>query len=168
MGGTGSGTWRRQNTKRMVEHALALEISRCRKILHVPGSGKLFHRSRSDHWIFIDFEITCKEGRRTLTLNYRDRTADPIQTTILLQSTPLHFGGERWWFTCPMVNDEVACSRRVAKLYVPPGERIFGCRTCHELAYHSSQTAHMLERYYSPTAREKRLEEYRRIFRECH
>ena len=156
MGRVGSGTWKRQNTKRIVDDALALEMSRFRKLLHAPNSGKLLHRSLSGDWYDMNFEVAWKDERRSLTLNYRNRTGDPNQTTILLQSTPLHFGGERWWFTCPMVNDEVACSRRVAILYLPPGERYYGCRGCHHLAYHSSQTAHMLERFCNPEARRKR------------
>jgi hypothetical protein len=29
--------------------------------------------------------------------------------------------------------------RRVGKLYLPPGERYFGCRCCHRLTYRSVQ-----------------------------
>ena len=31
------------------------------------------------------------------------------------------------------------CNRRVAKLYLPPGGRYFGCRLCHGLTYKSAQ-----------------------------
>jgi len=31
------------------------------------------------------------------------------------------------------------CRRRVAKLYVPPGGHLFGCRHCYDLTYKSSQ-----------------------------
>ena len=58
---------------------------------------------------------------------------------IKLQTTPCHFGGERWWFICPLVKNDQACNRRVGKLYLPPGGRYFGCRHCHDLTYRSSQ-----------------------------
>jgi hypothetical protein len=50
----------------------------------------------------------------------------PITTT-----TP-NYGGERFWFVCPLYKDGVQCGRRVAKLY---GGRWFGCRHCHDLSY---------------------------------
>jgi hypothetical protein len=37
------------------------------------------------------------------------------------------------------VADDVPCDRRVAKLYLPPGGRYFGCRECYRLTYRSAQ-----------------------------
>jgi hypothetical protein len=34
----------------------------------------------------------------------------------------------------------VNCGRRVAKLYLPPGSRYFGCRVCRRLTYYRAQT----------------------------
>lgn len=53
-------------------------------------------------------------------------------------SSPCRFGGVRWWIVC-------TCGRRVLKVYRPPGELRFACRTCHELTYTSSQEAHRFE-----------------------
>jgi hypothetical protein len=47
-----------------------------------------------------------------------------------LHSTPLNFGGVRWWFSCPR------CRRRCAKLYLPRASA-FLCRKCHNLTYES-------------------------------
>ena len=58
---------------------------------------------------------------------------------IELQSTSLPWGGLRWWFTCPLILGDDACGRRVAKLYLPPGQRFFGCRHCYNLTYSSQQ-----------------------------
>src|SRR5262249_38010382 len=33
------------------------------------------------------------------------------------------------------------CERRVGRLYLPPGERAFGCRSCYNLTYRSTQTS---------------------------
>ena len=50
---------------------------------------------------------------------------------VYLHSTPLHFGGVRWWFSCPR------CWRRCAKLYLRGS--LFGCRVCLNLTYESCQ-----------------------------
>ena len=51
----------------------------------------------------------------------------------LFSGASTEFGGERWWFTCPLKVNDVNCNRRVGKLYLPPGANYFGCRSCHEL-----------------------------------
>lgn len=43
-----------------------------------------------------------------------------------------HFGGLRYFVTCP-------CGRRTVKLYLPPGGTRFRCRECHGLTYESRQ-----------------------------
>ncbi len=62
-----------------------------------------------------------------------------MELPIRLETTPLHFGGHRWWGICPLVVNNVPCNRRVGKLYLPPGDRYFGCRHCHRLTYRSAQ-----------------------------
>jgi hypothetical protein len=52
---------------------------------------------------------------------------------VMLQTTPCHYGGMRYWFICPAVG----CSRRVALLYL--GDKIFACRHCYQLAYQSQR-----------------------------
>jgi hypothetical protein len=44
-----------------------------------------------------------------------------------------HLGGKRFWFVC-------ACGTRAGRLYLPPGQRVFGCRDCCNLTYRSAQT----------------------------
>lgn len=62
----------------------------------------------------------------------------PISQSIALDSTQPHFGGLRWWFKCPMIQDgRSPCLRRVRKLYLV--HETFGCRTCHDLTYQSCQ-----------------------------
>lgn len=57
-------------------------------------------------------------------------------------STPLPWGGRRWWFACPLVRDNVPCGRRCGKLYLPPGASYVGCRRCHRLTYASRRESH--------------------------
>jgi hypothetical protein len=59
---------------------------------------------------------------------------------ISITSTPTRIGGPRHWFGCPIRHRGRSCGRRVKKLYLPPGEQVFGCRICHDLTYKSVQT----------------------------
>lgn len=52
----------------------------------------------------------------------------PIQ----LQVTPCHYGGSRYWFTCPN------CDGRVATLFIT-SNLLFQCRKCQKLNYTSQQ-----------------------------
>jgi hypothetical protein len=61
---------------------------------------------------------------------------------IPLTSTIPNYGGLRWWFLCPMSKDGVLCNRRTSRLYLPSGEKYFGCRQCHDLTYMSCQDSH--------------------------
>ncbi|OGV95737.1 hypothetical protein A2W24_01135 [Microgenomates group bacterium RBG_16_45_19] len=60
-----------------------------------------------------------------------------LDYTAQLVTTPCNYGGVRYWFICPLVVSGQACNRRVSKLYLPPGGKYFGCRTCHNLTYRS-------------------------------
>ena len=55
-----------------------------------------------------------------------------------MTTTP-NYGGRRWWFICPLSRDDGGPPRRVAKLYLPPGEKYFGSREGYELTYESCQ-----------------------------
>lgn len=71
-----------------------------------------------------------------------------------LETTPCNFGGERWWFRCPLVKSGTPCERRCFKLYCPPGGDYFGCRECYDLTYRSAQTAHEFDTLYAHIADE--------------
>jgi hypothetical protein len=49
--------------------------------------------------------------------------------------------GCRWWLRCPAILGAGGFCRRARKLYLPPGRRVFGCRTCHGLTYACRQAA---------------------------
>lgn len=40
-----------------------------------------------------------------------------------------------WWFVCPNRPQGTPCNRQVAKLYLPPSGRTFGCRFCYGFTY---------------------------------
>jgi len=52
---------------------------------------------------------------------------------VLLDSTPCHYGGERWWFICPDTGE------RVGKLYLAGRPPYFASRKAHNLTYRSCQ-----------------------------
>lgn len=54
-----------------------------------------------------------------------------LDYAVSLQTTGCHFGGKRYWFSCPAVG----CGKRVAVLYL--SNRYFACRKCYQLAYSS-------------------------------
>jgi hypothetical protein len=64
---------------------------------------------------------------------------------VLLHSTPMRFGGVRWWFSCPR------CSARCAKLYRPKGSK-FLCRICHDLTYQSCMEGKSTDRLLASVA----------------
>lgn len=64
---------------------------------------------------------------------------DALDSPVRLTTTLPRFGGQRWWFVCPLVVTGRPCDRRVGKLYLPPGGRYFGCRHCYRLTYRSCQ-----------------------------
>jgi len=75
-----------------------------------------------------------------LTYQYQRQAGDPAEAVeywLQLLTTPQHYGGVRWWFRCPLAVNDEPCARRVRKLYLPPGEKFFGCTHCHQLTYES-------------------------------
>ena len=63
-----------------------------------------------------------------LRLRY-NADGERVDCMVRLVSTRPNYGGRRWWFVCPLVG------RRVAKLYLPPGGRLFGSREAYGLTY---------------------------------
>ena len=55
---------------------------------------------------------------------------------VRLVTTRPNYGGLRWWFLCP-VSAQRGIEKRAAKIYLPPGAKVFGCREAHDLTYQS-------------------------------
>jgi hypothetical protein len=147
MGGYGSSRWGSYMKKEIVENCRTLSIFELRHDgLLGPRSWqegvliwpKVNSREDQDR---IGFVLDTQSDMPTMRLIYEVGRWDkePVDLVVQLQTTPCFFGGQRWWFTCPLTKNGQPCERRVAKLYLPPGGRYFGCRDCHELVYQSSQ-----------------------------
>jgi len=141
-----------KGVKTTVERCATLDVNRLAKAgaLQVGVRGNV--RLGDGEGASVAFRTRAgPAGGRLLQISYAlpgSSEGDPedVVIPIRLQTTRPHLGGVRWWFTCPLISNGVACERRMAKLYLPPRDRLFGCRTCHDLTYRSCQQAHQTER----------------------
>jgi hypothetical protein len=151
MGGPGSGNWFRwQGSKPIVESCYVLDVLR---LMHGPnplrvGLGGTI--TWSDNIIgevraAISFSVMPAGDGQLLELKYKVND-QPVEIPVQMSATRPRFGGRRWWFTCPLVVNNIPCNRRVRKLYLRG--RYFGCRKCHDLVYRTSQEAHKAERLF--------------------
>lgn len=137
MGGLGSTRWKGHDRAVVVEDALPLHIAT------VTGAhretGEILWRNATTGAIASTVGYargTCGDGVPGVVLRYEAFTGAQrhfIELHVRFCATRPHFGGVRWWFSCPH------CGSRVAKLYLPPGESRFACRTCHGLTYRLRQ-----------------------------
>lgn len=78
-----------------------------------------------DHYIRIHYTQTDNESGEKKGFDYK----------VPLTTTSCHFGGKRYWFTCPWYKNGVYCGRRVGVLY--KNGSYFACRHCYNLTYSS-------------------------------
>jgi hypothetical protein len=63
------------------------------------------------------------------------RSGENLDYKVFLATTRPRWGGLRWWFICPLLENGHTCGRRVRKLYRPRYGKYYGCRRCHNLSY---------------------------------
>jgi hypothetical protein len=85
------------------------------------------------YWQRSRWLVRYRLSGRFLYLTFNHGMA--VEQSIKLDSTPLNFGGARWWLICP------GCSRRVAHLHLPNWRYYFRCRHCYNLTYESAQAS---------------------------
>ncbi len=145
MGSWGSGRWGYHRKATTVEDCRVLDLGEfARKCAFVPWYTGFVSWSRGEEMVAsIGYTVRPVGDGLILQLSYRwtraRETEEDVELPIRLETTPLHFGGRRWWGICPLLVDGQACNRRVGKLYLPPGGRYFGCRRCYRLTYRSVQ-----------------------------
>jgi hypothetical protein len=134
MGGPGSGNWHPRKTKKATtDGALPLSISAFGTRFQVGATGSITWAFLSGHTSNLDYTIRGVGATRTVVLKYHRPGEGDINLPVVLQITWPKFGGQRWWFTCPIVTNGVACGRRVGTLFLPRDALHFGCRHCHQL-----------------------------------
>ncbi len=178
MGGLGSGNFyhtRRPAKKAVVEHCRQLDANRwaregiLRAGVRLSGRWHWTDRRTGQETAAISYDVdTTDPDDARVWLSYtvtRDGAADWLRYLVPLQRTRMCRGRLRWWFTCPLQTNDQECGRRVAKLYLPPRGRYFGCRQCHRLAYTSSQESHKSDRLWRMMAKPgEDPRELRRVF----
>jgi hypothetical protein len=126
MGGCGSG---QHGVKAAVEDCITIGTSALLRYGYLTGAGpgEIIWRNCLGHHLFTLSVAVSTHGDGLMLL--LRQTGQVVK----LESTPLHFGGLRWWFLCPQ------CERRCACLHLPAGVEDFACRVCHDLSYRSRQ-----------------------------
>ena len=79
-------------------------------------------------WVRLHYTNTTYSTGEKADLDYK----------VTLVTSPCNYGKHRWWFLCPLVG----CGKRVGKLYLAPGAKYFGCRSCYRLTYESCRERH--------------------------
>ncbi|MFC4174166.1 hypothetical protein ACFOYU_19305 [Microvirga sp. GCM10011540] len=84
---------------------------------------------------YIEYQAAFGENTGTLemaSINRFNSLGEPFRVggqRIHLVTTTPPYGGRRWWFVCP------STGRRVMKLYLPYGARIFASQKAYRLGY---------------------------------
>jgi hypothetical protein len=152
MGGFGSGRYGGRPT---VESGLTLDIIwLLRKGDMVPGkhvSGVLIWSNvrTGEQIASIGYEASLVNPEAGWVRLYYSANGTPEDYRVRLVTSPCHYGGRRWWWICPR------SGRRVAKLHLPPGGRVFAARQVYRLAYRSQRT----------TALDRSHDRQRRLYR---
>jgi hypothetical protein len=89
---------------------------------------------KPENYVRVYYSWTSGGTGETENLDYKIR----------LETTTCYFGGERYWFVCPLIVNGVPCDRRVGKLYLPRKAKYFGCRHCYNLTYRSCRESNTL------------------------
>jgi hypothetical protein len=137
MGGRGSTRWGEHSKARTVEQCLILDARMLTGLAigeRIRGRVRVGAR-RPIGSCDLAFEVGFPSGGPRLVIAQPE---DPDRPAVAVQLTvrDMPFGGMRWYLHCP------GCGDRVSKLYWPliGPSRGLGCRSCHGLAYLSSQS----------------------------
>lgn len=150
MGGYGSTRWNDHDKKQTVEACLRIRIQDIvglrieREAFTRPcetvSQGSISWARGHGSYASVGVGFTNADGQTPVLQLFYAIDGQRMHQRITFASTPCYYGGERWWFTC------ANCGRRAGVIYLAPGARRFACRTCHNLAYSSAQTAHEADR----------------------
>jgi hypothetical protein len=158
MGGFGSGRWGGHTKAFVVEDCQVLDLSMLVRhgILSAGAcpSGTLRWGAGTAGEASVGYEVYSPDtATALLRLHYSFRgTGGEEDYLVGLIATMPYFGGRRWWLCCPAAVGGRACGRRVRKLFLPPGGRVFACRKCHGLTFTACQKSHRYDSLYRKMA----------------
>jgi hypothetical protein len=125
--------------KTQVEECYRLSIYALRWHLYPGCKSTMTWRRGEERVGSADYEVFGDRLPTAIRLCYSKTPARGVKEeheyVVALTTTPLPWGGVRYWFLCPLWG----CERRVACLYLPPGRSVFACRQCYDLSYESRQ-----------------------------
>lgn len=121
MGGIGSGRW--QRGKALTTERMRLDIGKMQADVRVAWS-------RSFQWN-SGASVSVSFRQAVAVVDTRLPENSMYQTHVELDSTPLHFGGQRVWWKCP------CCRARVGVLYWQSWR--WQCRKCAGLVHESTR-----------------------------
>ena len=148
MGGFGSSRWLLHSKKLTVEDCLILNadtLTRDKILSSDSSSGSLYWRRKNGEKVAsISYVLNHfdDEDQSEFFINYvvkRGQDEQEVSDLIFIESTKPYFGGDRWWFLCPLIKNGRICDKRVGRLYLPPNASNFGCRDCYDLTYTTVQ-----------------------------
>lgn len=154
MGGYGSTRWNSHNKRVVVEDCRKLPMRVINSFMKEGGRIGTVSWNRGGEPIGnISYRVIGEEIPRSLRLIYTITKHDTgekkdFDYPVRLTTTPLPWGGVRYWFLCPAVG----CSRRVSVLYLPPRGEYFACRYCYGLSYRSKQEGYQDRAFYNRMA----------------
>lgn len=125
--------------KKELEGLIALDMVWLKKIGCLDGSikeGRLIWNTKEGKkpcmGIRIDLAYPCVRFSYALPESHVG-TKGLHAYDINLTPTSCNYGGQRWWFFCPLIKSGAPCMNRIRKLYMHGG--YFGCRRCLNLIY---------------------------------
>lgn len=135
MGGSGSTRWDGIGTRHSIGECLNLDLREIGRYLRrMPVQFNWRWSWTNGKEASISIRLLDRTQVFLICSVQRDgRAWMPIKERIALTWTSCSYGGERPWFRCP------GCERRVRVIYAPPGNTMFRCRSCHNLAHTSQQ-----------------------------
>lgn len=130
MGGRGSGNWKKNNCKRLVEDSLKINVGVWQRTRRLGIGTSFIHE-----WFDTDGTL-CGEAQvlacgNSLLISYMLGQEEITNTICIEWIACLNF--YRAFFICP------DCGRRVADLYL--GKKLFSCRHCSRLGYKSQRNS---------------------------
>lgn len=132
MGGFGSG---RKSEVKCTDDYWSIDIRHWQRQGNLaPGNYFIGRCKRSGKkTIFVSVRVEADQLRLTYSRQQGDGAAENLNYQIRVQTTSCHYGGVRYWFSCP----STGCNRRVAVLY--RNGKYFACRGCYQLVYRSQR-----------------------------
>jgi len=87
----------------------------------------------------ISISVLVKQANNRLREALLSSEIEITGMKLELTTSPVHFGGTRYWFKCPL------CQKRVGTMFIHPLNTQTGCRTCLGLDYRKRRFKGMLE-----------------------